>query len=216
MRIIVIGCGRLGAGLARTLAQRGHAVTVVDSDPAAFARLGPDFGGRTVSGAALDRDALIQAGIERADGLAAVTGSDEVNVVVARMARRVFRAPRAVARLADPLAAAAYQRLGVQTIATTAWGVQRMAELLGYSELEPLLSLGDGEVDIVEVVASPLLAGRTVGDVTIPGEAHVVAITRGGRTLLPAAGAVFQPGDRLHLAVVAASTDRLKALLSPT
>lgn len=216
MRIIVVGCGRLGAGLARTLAERGHAVAVVDPDPAAFARLGDAFGGEAVTGSALDRDTLVRAGIERADGLAAVTGSDAVNVVVARAARQVFRTPRAVARLADPQEAALYQRLGVPTIAPTGWGIHRIAELLVYSELEPILSLGDGEVDLVEVAAPPHLVGRTVRDLTIPGEARVVAITRGGRTWLPTAGAVFEAGDRLHLAVVAASADRLKALLALT
>jgi len=87
MRIIIIGCGRMGAGLAQTLAQRGHGVTVVDSDRTAFERLGPAFSDQTVAGVGFDRDILLRAGVERADGLAAVTASDEVNVVAARLAR---------------------------------------------------------------------------------------------------------------------------------
>ena len=83
MKIIVVGCGDVGAGLAQTLAQRTHQVTVVDINPDAFERLGSSFKGRTVLGIGFDRDVMIQAGVERVDGLAAVTSSDETNVVTA-------------------------------------------------------------------------------------------------------------------------------------
>jgi predicted dinucleotide-binding enzyme len=75
MKIIIIGCGRTGAGLARTLGLGGHAVTVVDPDPASFERLGPSFKGQSLAGVGFDRDVLVRAGIERADALAAVTAS---------------------------------------------------------------------------------------------------------------------------------------------
>ena len=136
MRIIIIGCGRMGAGLAQTLCQRGHTVTVVDRNAAAFDQLGPSFEGQTVVGVGFDREVLLRAGIERADGLAAVTASDETNLVATRLARLMFRVPRAVARLYDPRKAGIYRRLGVQTITTTAWGIHRIAEQLGYSDFE--------------------------------------------------------------------------------
>jgi trk system potassium uptake protein TrkA len=212
MRIIIIGCGRMGAGLAQTLGQRGHTVTVVDRDSATFEQLGPHFKGQTVVGVGFDREVLLQAGIERADGLAAVTASDETNLVAARLARLVFRVPRAVARLYDPRKAEIYRRLGVQTISTTAWGIHRIAELLGYSEFDSLASLGSGAVDLVEVAAPQLLVGRTVGAMTIPGEVHVVAISRAGTTFLPTLGTHFQEGDLVHLSVQATSIERLRAL----
>jgi trk system potassium uptake protein TrkA len=213
MRIIIIGCGRMGSGLAQTLDLRGHAVTVVDKDSAAFERLGPSFKGQTVVGVGFDRDILVQAGIERADGLAAVTESDETNVVAARLASQVFRVPKVVARLYDPRKAEIYRRLGLQTIATTTWGINRIAELLCYSQFESVLSLG-GQVDIVEVEVPPLLVGRTVTELVVPGEIHVVAISRGGKTFIPTLGTVFREGDLVHVAVLATSADRLKALLA--
>jgi trk system potassium uptake protein TrkA len=213
MKIIIIGCGRMGAGLARTLSLRGHAVTVVDNDPAAFERLGPAFKGQTVVGIGFDRDVLLQAGIERADGLAAVTASDEANVVAARIASQVFRVPRVVARVYDPHKAEIYQRLGLQTIAPVTWGIHQIADLLCYSPLDTVLSLGSGEVDLVKTEIPPLLAGRTVNELTVPGEIRVVAISRGGTTFLPTLGTVFQNGDLVHLVVLAASADRLRALL---
>jgi len=203
----------MGAGLAQTLNLRGHAVTIVDNDPAAFERLGPAFKGQTVLGVGFDREVLLKAGIERTDALAAVTTSDDANVVVARLASQVFRVPRVVARLYDPRKAEIYQRLGLQTISPVTWGINRIADLLCYSPLDTVLSLGS-EVDIVEAEVPMLLVGRTVKELTVPGEIHVVAISRAGKTFLPTLGTVFHEGDLLHLVVLATSTDRLKALLA--
>jgi trk system potassium uptake protein TrkA len=156
---------------------------------------------------------LVQAGIERADGLAAVTSSDEANVVAARMASQVFRVPKVVARLYDPRKAEIYNRLGLQTINTTSWGINRIADLLCYSQFEPILSLG-GQVDLIEVQIPMLLAGRTVNELTVPGEVMVVAISRGGQTFLCTLGTVFQEGDIAYLAVLPTAGERLKALLA--
>jgi trk system potassium uptake protein TrkA len=213
MKILIIGCGRVGSGLALSLSRQGHTVTVIDRAPTALERLGGAFTGQVVLGSAFDREALIQAGIERADGLAAVTGSDEVNFVIARAARRIFRVPRVVARLYDPRKADIYRRLGVQTINPITWGIHRIAELLSFSHLDVIASLGSGEVDIVETELPPLLVGRTVNELTLAGEIQVAAISRGGRTLLPTLGTVFQEGDMVHLVVLAASLTRLKKLL---
>ena len=129
MKILIIGCGRLGAGLAHALSLRSHQVTIIDRDATAFDRLLPSFAGQQLDGAGFDRGLLLRAGIDRADGLAAVTGSDEVNAVVARVAREVFRVPRVVARLDDPRKAEIYRRLGLQTIAPVTWGISRIADL---------------------------------------------------------------------------------------
>jgi trk system potassium uptake protein TrkA len=192
---------------------RRHAVTVVDHEATAFERLGPSFTGKTVLGTGLHREVLIEAGILRADGLAAMTGNDEANVVVARVAGHVFHVPRVVARLYDPHKAEIYERLGLQTIAPVTWGMQRVAELLTFSAWPTTVSLGSGGVDLVEVTLPSHLSGRAVRDLTVPGEVHVVALSRGGKTFLPTQGTVFQSGDHLHLVVIAASADRLDALL---
>ena len=213
MKVIIIGCGRMGAGLTQVLTLRGHTVTVVDKDPAAFERLGPYFKGKTVLGIGFDRDVLLEAGIERADGLAAVTASDEANVVAARLAGQVFHVPRVVARLYDPAKAEIYRRLGLQTIAPVTWGVHRVADLLSHAPLYAIVSLGDGTVDMVEAEVPPRLAGRIIQDLNVPGEVQVIAITRGGKTLMAGAGMTFQSGDLLHLAVHEAFSDRLKEML---
>jgi len=213
MKSIIVGCGRVGAGIAQSLGQRGQVVIVVDQEATAFERLGPHFTGQTVQGAGLDREVLLQTGIEHADGLAAVTGSDDTNVVLARLARQVFRVPRVVARLHDPRHAEVYHQLGIQTITPLTWGIQRLSELLCYTRLNTILSLGSGEVDLVEVELPYLLAGRTVNELTLLGEIHVAAMSREGRTFLPTLGTVFREGDLVHLVVQGSSAARLSALL---
>jgi trk system potassium uptake protein TrkA len=216
MRIIIIGCGRMGAGLALTMSQRGHAVAVVDRDPTNFERLGSSFKGEVIEGVGLDRKVLLAAGIERADGLAALTASDDVNVVVGRIASEVFRVPRVVARLYDPRKANIYGRLGLHTISPTIWGINQAAEVLCYSPLDAILNLGSGEVNIVTTEIPPLLVGQTVSELTVRGEIHVVAISRGGRVFLPTLGTEFSWGDVVYLVVLATSSDRLRALLGLT
>jgi len=213
MRILILGCGRAGTGLAHEMILRGYEVSVVDKDPQSFKRLGPGFKGKTVVGIAFDQQALLQAGIERADGLAAVTVSDEANVVAALTARDIYHVPRVVARLYDPNQAEIYKRMGIQTIAPIAWGVQRIADLLIYSQLEPVFHIGSGDVDLVESEVPHLLVGRSVNDLTVPGEIHIVAITRSGKTFLPTLATRFGERDVIHLAVLTSSSKRLKELL---
>jgi trk system potassium uptake protein TrkA len=213
MKIIVIGCGRTGAGLARVLDTGGHAVTVVDHDERAFRRLGAGYRGEWLHGVGFDHQLLERAGIATAGGVAAVTGDDEVNALVARVASRMFHVPRVVARLHDPRKAEIYRRLGVQVVAPVDWGIQRTADLLTFSEVGELISLGTGQVDLVEVEAPHLLAGRPIEELSAPGEVLPVAVSRAGRTFLPTAGTTLEAGDIVHLAVVAASRGRLASLL---
>jgi trk system potassium uptake protein TrkA len=212
MKFLIIGCGRVGSTLTHTLSDRGHSVTVIDRDPHAILRLGPRFLGHTLIGTGFDRGLLLRAGIERCDGLAAVTGSDEVNVVAAQLARHLFRVPKAVARVYDPRKADLYRRFGIQTLNPITWGSNRIAELLSYSQLDTIVSLGTGEVDIVETAVPRLWIGRTVSAVTIPSEVHIAAITRRDHTFLPTSGTVFHEGDIIHVIVPALSAERFKGI----
>jgi trk system potassium uptake protein TrkA len=213
MKIIIIGCGRVGSGLAKLLSNRGHQVTIIDSDPVSFERLGKAFKGKTVVGIGFDRQAMLDAGIEKADAFAAVTASDEANAVAARIAKNVFKVPRVAARIYDPRKAEIYRRLGMQTISPVALGISRMAELLSFTNLAISESVGNGEVNMVEIEIPPALIGHKVEELTIPREVHVIALSRGGKTFLPLSAAVFEGGDIAHLAVLATSQDRLKDLV---
>ncbi|MGC9039446.1 MAG: potassium channel family protein, partial [Roseiflexus sp.] len=101
MHLIVVGCGRVGCLLAQQMSAEGHSVAVIDKNPQAFKRLGREFRGQTVLGVGFDRDTLREAGVERADALAAVTNGDNSNYITATVARDIFRVPNVVARIYD-------------------------------------------------------------------------------------------------------------------
>ena len=126
MHVVVVGCGRVGSGLAGILEDGGHTVAVVDKQAKAFRRLPEGFGGRTIQGVGFDRDRLREAGIEEAGALAAVTSGDNSNIMVARTAREVFGLERVIARIYDPRRAAIYEKLGIPTIATVQWTTDRV------------------------------------------------------------------------------------------
>jgi trk system potassium uptake protein TrkA len=213
MKIIIMGCGRVGEQAARLLSEDGHDVTVIDQDVHALDRLGKDFKGRRVKGVGFDRQVLISAGIEHADAFAATSSSDNANIVAARIARNVFHVPHVVTRLFDPRRAEIYRRLGLETISSTTWGAERICELISHAELDPVFSFGSGEVNLVAVELPPQLTGRQVRDLTVPGEIMVVNITRQGKALFPLTGTVFKENDLLHLAVAASAMERVKSLL---
>jgi trk system potassium uptake protein TrkA len=213
MKIIIMGCGRVGAAVSRLMSKEGHDVTVIDCDEAVKDRLGPDFHGRVVIGVGFYRDVLIKAGIEHADAFAATSDSDNANIVAARIARNIFRVPRVVARLYDPRMAEIYRRLGLSTISATAWGAERIREVLTHSELDARGTYGSGEVSLLSLEAAPAMVGRTVNAIIVPGEISVVAITREDKAFIPVLGTEIRAGDLIHFAVMAASMDRFEHIL---
>ena len=213
MRFVIVGCGRVGAQLANRLSLQGHDVAIVDRDPTAFERLSPTYRGKRIEGVGFDRDILVAAGIERADGFASVTNGDNTNVVSARIARHIFRVPKVVTRIYDPQRAEIYRRLGIQTISPTEWGATRIAEILCHPGMTVLLTLGNGEVNLVEVEVTAYLAGHRVNELVIPGDSNVVSLVRGGRATVPTLGTTLQIGDTLHLSVQATAMGRLAEML---
>ena len=213
MKVVIVGCGRIGSGLAQALDRAGHEVYVIDSNPAAFSKLNPAFTGKKIEGIGFDRDVLLKARIDRADAVAAVTSSDESNAVIAQLARDAYRVPKVVARMYDRQKADIYRRLGVLTLSSTAWGIRRAIDLINYSPLNTVLSLGSGDVDLVEIEVPALLIGRQARELMLAGEATIAAIVRGNKTFIPTLGTTFEKGDLVYLSVATESTGRLKRLL---
>jgi trk system potassium uptake protein TrkA len=119
MRVIIIGCGRVGARTATLLDQRGDKVTVIDVDQRAFNRLPSSFGGVTVRGTGGDEDVLRGAGAEMSDLLMALTEGDNRNAMAAQLGKHTFGIPRVIAKINDPVRAEAYRSLGLETICRT-------------------------------------------------------------------------------------------------
>jgi trk system potassium uptake protein TrkA len=213
MKIIIMGCGRVGSQVSILLANQGHEVTVIDHDANALSKLGADFKGKIVNGIGFDRTVLIEAGIETAEGFISASASDNANIVAARIARNIFRVPRVVARLYDPVRAEVYQRLGLTTISSTAWGAERIVEVVTHEDLDVLHIFRDGDTTMVRVEAPARLSGHHVSQMNIPGEVTVTAITRNDHTFIPVSGTEFQEGDVIYLTVIPSAMDRLEEML---
>ena len=213
MKVIVMGCGRVGSQTARMLADDGHEVTVIDYDATALARLGDQFKGHTVQGVGFDQAVLLKAGIQHADAFAATSSMDNINIIAARIAHNIFHVPKVVARLFEPRRAEIYRRLGLITISSTTWGAERIRELLTHADLDTVMSFGRGEVVMINIEVPPHLSSRMVKHITMPGETNVVAITRQGQAMMPTLGTELRIGDVIHIAVHVSAMDRLEALL---
>jgi trk system potassium uptake protein TrkA len=201
VHVVVVGCGRVGSGLARAVEAAGHTAAVIDRQERAFRRLGPDFGGTTVVGVGFDRDRLGEAGIEKADALAAVTNGDNSNILVARIARETYGIDKVVARIYDPRRAAIYERLGIATIATVQWASERvLRRILPDSQAVEWID-PSAKVVLVERLAPTSIAGRKLVDLEVDGFVRVVALQRLGVSQLPSPSLAVQEGDVLFLAV---------------
>jgi trk system potassium uptake protein TrkA len=213
MKAIIMGCGRTGRQICRLMAKNGHDITVIDEDVNALEQLGADFKGQKICGVGFDRNILLQAGIEQAEAFAATSPSDNMNIIAARIARNIFHVPRVVARLYDPKRAEIYKRLGLVTISMINWGAERIFELLTHDYLDPIMSFGKGEVILTSIEIPSPLEGRTVRDISIPGEIVVGVIIREDEALIPSFGTEFRKGDTVHLTVHVSAMDRLQELL---
>jgi trk system potassium uptake protein TrkA len=201
MRFVVVGCGSMGSHLALAMARGGHPVSVIDSDPGSAERLGANFGGKFIAGVAIDLGVLTEAGIERADGLAAVTGSDETNLAVAMLARKRFRVPKVVARVFEPGKMTGYRSAGIHVVCPPAWGFRLIGDILTHPSREVAATFGHGEVQIVALNVSGSRPGLVLSEVTSPPDIIAVAMVRNGAALVPPPSLSLEPGDILYLRV---------------
>lgn len=215
MNIIIVGCGRIGADLTFRLFQQGHKVTVVDNIPQAFERLNAEFRGRTVEGEALSKEVLERAGIDEADGLAAVTNSDTLNAAVAHVARTIYKISNVVVRNYDPNLRSVLETFGFQIVSSTAWGAQRIEELLGSSSMRTVLSPGNGEVEVYELTIPEKCSGHKLGELLRAVESCIpVALTRAGRSSLPAQETILETGDLVAISATAEGIACLRNVLA--
>lgn len=215
MHVIVVGCGRVGSGLATQLTAEGHSVAIVDKQASAFRRLPQGWGGQEVLGFGFDRAHLEEAGADRADALAAVTSGDNSNILTARIARETYEIPNVVARIYDPRRAEIFQRLGIPTVPSVSWTIDQVFRrvLPGGGTFDWTDSTG--QLHVVERTLPAAWAGRRIVD-ALPPElaAHVklVGVARAGRGLLDVGTLIGQEGDVLQLMVVAEGEEQFREL----
>ncbi|MEV8371786.1 TrkA family potassium uptake protein [Kribbella sp. NPDC056861] len=213
MHVVIMGCGRVGSTLARTLEKRGHTVAIIDQSADSFRRLSANFSGRTVTGMGFDRDVLTEAGIEEAEAFAAVSNGDNSNILAARVARENFGVGNVVARIYDPGRAEVYQRLGIPTVGTVRWTVDQMIRRLLPSGSEPEWRDPSGTVRLAEVHVNSGWVGRLALDIEKATGAKVAFLTRLGEGLIPKADTVIQEGDLVHVVMLERDADAIESQL---
>jgi trk system potassium uptake protein TrkA len=124
VKIVILGCGRVGSTLATMLDLAGHTVSIIDYTSDAFQRLSPDFGGETILGNGVDEEVLVRAGIKEADAFVAVTNGDNRNIMSSQIAKEIFRVKKVMCRIYDPIREEIYHELGLETISPTKVGAQ--------------------------------------------------------------------------------------------
>jgi len=202
MRVVVMGCGRVGSSVADGLSRIGHDVAVIDSDSTAFSRLSPEFTGERVHGVGFDRDVLLRAGIEDADAFAAVSSGDNSNIISARLARETFGVGRVVARIYDAKRADVYERLGIPTIATVPWTTDRLLNALTQEGETAKWRDPTGTVAVAEVALHEGWVGRRATDLERATGARVAFVIRFGTGILPESKTVIQAGDQVYIAAI--------------
>lgn len=130
MKIVILGCGRVGSTLATMLDRAGHTISVIDYSSDAFQRLSPDFSGTTIIGNGVDEEVLVRAGIKEADAFAAVTNGDNRNIMASQIAKEIFKVKKVMCRIYDPIREETYHELGLETICPTKVGAQMFFDAL--------------------------------------------------------------------------------------
>jgi len=213
MHVIVVGCGRVGSGLATDLTNGGHSVAIIDRNARAFRRLPDDWPGLRIIGSGFDRDDLERAGAVTADALAAVTSGDNTNILTVRIARENYGIRSVVARIYDPRRAEIYQRLGIPTVATVTWTIDQVRRRILQVPTEEWAD-PSGKLFLVDRSLPEQWAGRKLSELEDPLQVRLVAVTRAGEPRIDADALVGQEGDVLHVAVTKEGLKLLEEMLA--
>ena len=213
MKILIVGCGKLGAGLALELYKRGHTISIIDKDEDSFYRLGADFNGTLVVGNGYDQKVLEEAEIEYADAMVCATGNDEINAVAAKIGKDKYYVKYVIARLYNPRKAKVYEALGIKAISTTGFSINRAIELLSYNMMDSLALLGnDASSEIVRIRATPNIDGMLVKEIN-DEKFKLFSIVRGESSFLPKDDDAIETNDILYFIIKTEAKRKLKILL---
>ena len=196
MYVIIVGCGRVGAELAKLLSGEGHDVVIIDKSRDSFNRLGDTFNGLTMVGNGFDLALLKQSGIEKADAFCAVTNGDNTNLISAQVAKKIFRVPKVLARVYDPQRAHIYAALGLDIISGTMLFSAMLRDKIIESRFSSYL-IESKDLGVIEIEVRNSLVGKTIQDINIPGDFIVVAVRRMQGVIIPEPKTVLKNKDTL-------------------
>jgi trk system potassium uptake protein TrkA len=214
MRVIVVGCGGVGSALAFQLFREGHQVTIIDQNEAAFDNLPIDFKGRVIEGDVLAYNVWQRAEINNADVLAAVTGSDSLNALVAFIAKTEYQVSRVVARNVDPRQQALQEAFGIPVVGAASWGAQRVEELLTDIPLHAVLTDSQAGFVIYHLEVPAGWHGHAVQELLPEDRYEKLSWTRLGKPLAIDETNSIESGDLLYLRAIPEAIEALRSRLS--
>lgn len=193
MYVIIVGCGNIGASLAKIM-QEEHNVVIIDKKSENFSKLGRGFNGISIEGNGLDLEVLKEAGIEKADAVIATTGHDNTNIALAQISKKIFNVPKAIARISDPEKAEVYRMLGVDLISSTSL----IAALIRDKIIEKRFStyiLENSKLTTLEWKVDKDFSGKRIREINMPGEFQIVTVVRKNEPIIPEENLVLTEDD---------------------
>ena len=210
MYIVILGCGRVGAELARLLSLEGNDVVIIDQKEAAFSRLGQAFNGITLKGNGVFSKTLEEAGIQKADIFCALTNYDNINIMASQVAKGIFKTPRVIARVYDPRKADIYNALGLDIISETTLFASMLRDKIIDKRLSSYL-IETNHLGILELPVTSNQVGKTVEELNKSGEFIITAIQKPGKlATIPDPKKTVAKGDELVAVVKMASIKKIK------
>ncbi|MFH1825200.1 MAG: TrkA family potassium uptake protein [Candidatus Firestonebacteria bacterium] len=200
MYIIIVGGGKIGYHLARSLLSKGHEILIVEKERSRFLELSSEFGENVVLGDGADSKILKEIGCNRADVLVAVTGEDEDNLVICQMAKILYMTPKIIARVNNPENEEILTILGVDVaISVTRIINNIITKTVDKSILLPLLPIKEGKVEIVqtEISSSSKIIGKPIMKINLPKDCIIICVIRGDNVIFPKGETILQEGDTI-------------------
>ena len=167
MYVIIVGCGKVGSNLAKELSVNNHDVVVIDSDPDKFSQLGSGFNGKTILGVPIDEDILLEAGIEKADAVAAVSPDENLNIMVSKIAKEVFHVPRVIPRVYDPERDIFFQQLGLNTMCLTGIAVAHVKKILEQKSGDIWHTFGNKNIGFRYIKPDSKIIGMNIKNISV-------------------------------------------------
>ncbi len=210
MYTVIVGCGRVGAELAKLLSIEGHDVVIIDQSSASFDRLGDAFNGITLKGNGITPKVLQEAGIDRASIFCSLTNSDNINIMASLVAKNIFKVPRVIARVYDPRKAEIYQRLGLDVLSGTTLFASMIRDKIVDKRFSSYV-IENREMGMLELTIPTRLAGKRIEDLNIAGEFLITALHRVGQeAVIPRGTDTVQANDRVVAVMKVKSLSKVK------
>lgn len=217
MYVIIVGAGKVGYYLAKTLIQEGHEVLLMEKDRKTAEHLGEELGEVVVHGDGCEIRTMTEAGMRRANVVVAVTGDDEDNLVICQMAKRKFGVSRTIARVNDPKNEELFQQLGIdQTVSSTRIIFNLIEQQIESGQVIPLAALKKGEIEVVEadITAGSPVTGQRIGQLDLPQNTLIISVIRDDRAIVPHADTKLRVGDSVIAMIKAEREKDLRAVFS--